>query len=280
MNNSYFTDIRNGIDLSVYHCGIESCQPSHSYGPAVRDHFLIHYVLDGCGNFYVDGKTYRLQKHQGFLICPDVVTYYEADKENPWTYTWVGFHGVKAEQYLKYAGLDRYNPIFTYDKSDFIAQCFDQMVNARRLKRGNEIRLQGLLYLFLSELIENADISLPDNERQIDLYIKRALQYIEMNYSRDINISDLASYIGLNRSYFSALFKQHLHMPPQEFLVRFRMNKACELMANPALSISDIARSVGYEDPLGFSKMFKKIIGLSPRQYRKETIENQPDETA
>lgn len=269
MNDSYFPDTKEGIDLSVYHCGIEQCQPGHSYGPAVRDHFLIHYILDGCGRFFIDGNEYHLHKNQGFLICPNIVTYYEADSQNPWTYTWVGFNGVKAEQYLKYAGLDRFDPIFTYDKGSFVAQCFSRMMDARQLKRGDTVRLQGLLYIFLSELIESGEPKVSNSKSPTDLYIRKAMQYIQANYSQHMSINELAAYIGLNRSYFSALFKQYIHLSPQEFIIRFRMDKACELMSNAELSISDISRSVGYDDPLSFSKIFKKIKGVSPYQYRK-----------
>ena len=265
----FHTNLREGIDLCVYHCGMEECEPGHSYGPAVRDHFLIHYILDGQGRFHIDGKVYNLHKNQGFLICPDIVTYYEADREDPWTYTWVGFQGVKAEMYLRYAGLTRENPVFTYDKGDYIRECFSKMIDASKLKKGGEIRLQGLLYLFLSELIEAADGYVEAGEKQQEVYIRKAIQYIEMNYSRDISVMELAKHIGLDRSYLCSLFKEYLKVSPREYLIRYRMDKACELMKNPSLSISDVARSVGYNDPLGFSKMFKKVKGCSPKEYRR-----------
>jgi mannose-6-phosphate isomerase-like protein (cupin superfamily) len=66
-------------DLNMYHCGTEDCAPGHDYGPAVKDHYLIHYILDGKGTFHVGEKIYQLGKGQGFLICPNVITYYQAD---------------------------------------------------------------------------------------------------------------------------------------------------------------------------------------------------------
>jgi len=89
-----------------------------------------------------------------------------------------------------------------------------------------------------------------------------------MNYSRDISVMELARHIGLDRSYLCSLFKEYLKVSPREYLIKYRMDKACELMKNPSLSISDVARSVGYSDPLGFSKMFKKVKGCSPKAYR------------
>lgn len=262
----------NNTDLNMYQCGEEECAPGHSYGPAVRDHFLIHYVLKGKGNFQVGDKIYHLSKGQGFLICPDIVTYYEADKEDPWHYVWVGFHGLKAEQYLKYADLTSETPVFQYDKDNYIRNCFAQMMQTKEMKKSREIRLLGLLHLFLSQLIETAQPhSLLDKgmDRK-EIYVKKAIEYVAMNYSREISVMQMAQDIGLNRSYLCSVFKQCLNMSPQQYLIRYRMDKACELMKNSALSIGDIARSVGYEDPLLFSKMFKRIKKLPPREFRKK----------
>ena len=77
---------KNSLDLYLGYCGMEKCLPSHSYGPAVRNNYLIHYIIDGEGTYYVNGQSYRLRKNQGFLICPNTLTYYKASKDNPWTY--------------------------------------------------------------------------------------------------------------------------------------------------------------------------------------------------
>jgi AraC-like DNA-binding protein len=273
IQNSTFSIInKEGHDLIVYQCGMEKCKPSHSYGPAVRDHYLIHFILKGQGTFYVDGKSYRLQENEGFLICPDIVTYYEADRDNPWIYSWVGFKGLKAETYLKMADLSRENPIFKHKNGSLIQSCLEDMRKASSLKYGRELRLQGLLGFFLSELIELAEKSDTDGSTQIETYIKKVIQFIETNYSRDISMDDISKHIGLNRNYFSSLFKEKMKIPPQQYLINYRINKACELMSNEGLTISDISRSVGYNDPLGFSKIFKKLKGCSPREYRHESV--------
>lgn len=270
VNSEFMTSRRDGIDLTVYHCGMEICKSGHYFGPAVRDHYLIHYVLDGQGTFQVDGQIYKLKKNQGFLICPKVITFYQADTENPWTYTWIGFKGVKAEQYLRYANIHRQQPIFSYYKGDYIERCFHDMIQSSKPDLASEIRLQGLLYMLLSELVENADRSNFTKENQRDLYIKKAIQFIEMNFSREITITHVAEHLGLNRSYFSTLFKEALSVSPQEFLIKYRIDKAAELMVETSLSISEVSRSVGYNDPLAFSKIFRKIKGYSPTGYKQQ----------
>jgi AraC-like DNA-binding protein len=261
----------NHTDLNMYQCGTENCDPGHFYGPAIRDHFLIHYISGGKGRFCIGEKTYHLQKGQGFLICPDIVTYYQADIEDPWTYSWVGIHGLKAEIYLKSAGLTAASPIFTYDNDDFIKNCFDDMIAAKKLQKGREIRLLGLIYMFLSQLIEvNGKDRFTDQEgSRKEIYIKNTIEFIGMNYSRKMSVADIARHIGLDRSYLGSIFKEQLDTSLQDFLVNYRINKSIELMKNKNLSIGDISRSVGYDDPLNFSKIFKKCRHISPKEYRK-----------
>ncbi len=259
---------RNGFDLVVYQCGMEKCKPSHSFGPAIRDYYLIHFITQGKGNFYVDGKSYRLEKGQGFLIFPEILTFYEADSENPWAYDWVGFMGLKAETYLKAANLTRTNPIFTFDNINVMNKYFEDMMKTEEMKFGGELRLQGLLSMFLSELIEGFGKQAIEHMNYKENYIKKTLQYIENNYASEISIKNIADYVGLNRNYYSSVMKKELGVTLQQYVIQYRINKACELLRNMELSIGDVSRSVGYTDPLGFSKVFKKLKGCSPKQYR------------
>lgn len=271
-NEFWETEKRDNIDLSIYYCGMEKCKPSHAYGPAVRDHFLIHYILEGKGSYYVNDKVYSLSKNQGFLIWPDTVTYYEADAKAPWTYMWIAFHGVKAETYLKYANLTKANPIFIYDKGNLLEEYISQICNLAESNHANEVKIQGLLYLFLSELINISRHVETAKEDLKAIYIKKCIDYIEKNYSTNIKIDNLARYVGLNRSYLSTIFKNTVKVSPQEYLIHYRIDKACELMENTKLTISAISRSVGYNDPLTFSRIFKKIKGCSPKEFAKQKI--------
>ena len=271
MEQHLFVRRLNHTDIDMYQCGTQDCEPGHDYGPAVRDHFLIHYITDGKGIFQVGGKTYNLTKNQGFLIFPEIVTYYRADFEEPWKYSWVGFHGLKAGLYLKHAGLTMENPVFTYDRDDFVKDCFENMIAAKDMSAGREIRLLGILYLFLSRLIEVCGSGRFDNggTGSKEMYAKKVIEFIEMNYSRKITVSEIARFVGLDRSYLGSVFKERLNVSIREYLMNFRINKACELMKNNSLSIGDISRSVGYDDPLLFSKIFRKAKGMCPREFRK-----------
>jgi AraC-type DNA-binding domain-containing proteins len=263
------------MELCVYNCGHQTCVASYSYGPAVRDHYIIHYILRGKGNFYVGNQVYSLKQGDGFLICPDVLTFYQADSEDPWYYNWVGFNGLYVADYLQQAGLDQSHPVFSYLEDDFLKNCFQEMFATSKLTIGKEPRLLGQLYIFLSKLIETSSTreQLDIKENLKSLYVKKAIEFIKNNYSSKIGIKQLAEYLGFDRSYFFTIFKEQIHVSPQEFLIHYRLGKACDLMKRPLLSISDISRSVGYNDPLLFSKVFKKYKGQSPKEYRKNVID-------
>ncbi|WP_073339157.1 AraC family transcriptional regulator [Clostridium grantii] len=270
MNEYLEFKLNHLTDLDIYQCGFEECNKNHSYGPAMRDHYLIHYIVKGKGNFERKGETYNLSEGQGFLICPNEITYYKADSEEPWTYYWVGFNGVKAKEYLLKANLAEEKPIFDYVNSGELQECLNNMIGTKSMSAGGDIQRVGYLYVFLSYLMEMVDASKKRiRNKTKEEYVAKAIEYIEKNYSRNISISKLAYYIGLDRSYLTFVFKDVLNISPKRFLIEYRINKASELIKNTEFSIGDISRSVGYDDQLAFSKVFKKIKGVAPSEYRK-----------
>jgi len=263
-----FLQITNKYDsnLFIYQCGWENCKPNHSYGPAIRDHYLIHFVTEGCGEFHIDDRTFEVKENQGFLICPGDITYYKADENTPWKYIWVGFNGIKAPEYIRQMGLSKHNPIINTKSSELICEYLNKIFESTKLEHAREIRMLGYLYLLLSVLIGESDVKETTNYKYE--YIQKAIEYIEMNYSRSISVKNIAEHVGLNRSYFSSIFKTSLNISPESFLIQYRVNKACDLLnQNNKLRIADVSRSVGYPDQLAFSKTFKKVKGYSPSEY-------------
>ena len=267
---TYFEPLnKQSFDLFLCFCGIEACPPRHSYDK-VRSQYLIHYILDGEGTYKVNDKTYHLKKNQGFLITPETQHSYQADEQNPWTYIWIGFNGVKAAHYLNYANLNKENLIFECQDSASLYNCVKKMFELNADTPSNELEIQSLLYLFLSKLASNnANIDLKHRSKvAAEGYLEQSIEFINNYYMKPIKINDIASYIGVNRSYLTSIFKQKLNISPQEFLMNFRMEKASHQLMNSNQPINEIAKSVGYPDPFAFSKVFRKIYGKSPKQYR------------
>ncbi|MGY5240451.1 AraC family transcriptional regulator [Clostridium tertium] len=268
---AYFLEnsTRDFNDMYLCYCGLEKCVSLHSFGPAIRPNYLLHYVLDGKGYYYVDNNKYTVSKNQGFLINPNVVTFYQADKDNPWTYLWIGIDGNKVESYLNSVGLDKNNLIFKSDKNDALKEYVMEMLKHYKNTPYDSFKIEGLLYLFFSKLAEdNKSILLNNKDHSHNTYINKVIEFIQNNYHSQIKVTDLADYVCLNRSYLTSIFQKHLNMSPQKFLMEFRITKASELLYNTDLPIGNIAFSCGYSDPLAFSKAFKKVKGVSPKEYR------------
>ena len=95
METSYFKSyfFNNQKDLKILFSGKAVCESLYSFGPAVRPNYIIHIVTKGKGRYQLDNESYEVTAGQGFIIPPDTRTFYQADKEDPWSYYWIGFEG-------------------------------------------------------------------------------------------------------------------------------------------------------------------------------------------
>ena len=272
MEDSYVLQMKNRkfSDFYLCFCGYAKCSPLHSFGPAVRPNYILHYIVDGKGKFLVNGEEYNLQKGQGFLIEPEVQTFYQADEEVPWTYLWIGFGGKKAEDYLRDLGLNKKQLIFQCGCGEELKQIVYSMLKHRKYTAANEYFLEGLLYTFFGTLKENMEIAGNAGEKDGNLYVRKAVEFIQNNYADPVRVKDIADYVGVNRSYLYTLFQDNLQLSPKEYLTNFRLTRAAELLQLTDLSVETVAMSCGYQDALGFSKIFKAKMGITPSAYRKE----------
>lgn len=262
-------------DLSLYECGIEDCKPCYTYGPCIRQHYVIHYILSGEGTFCAEGTEYKLGKNDLFMIAPGQTTVYSADEENPWSYVWVGFNGLKAESYMNASGLTIDCPVLHYNLTKELKPLFLDMINTPSIPMVQEAEQLGYFYHVLSGLIENGTHlqkkKTPSNRKEI--YLRKALSFIDIHYAENITVTDIADFISVDRTYLFSLFKTLLNMSPQQFLLNYRVSKAAIMLEFSELSVAEIANYVGYTDPLTFSKVFRKSTQLSPLQYRKKKRE-------
>lgn len=256
--------------LYVNCCGCSKTEPLHSFGPALKPHYLIHYILSGKGKFITGDKTYPLEAGYGFLITPENLAFYQADEEEPWTYVWVGFSGAKAEEYVKAIGLSLTHPIFKSDQSEELYRVVRDMMEHNTFGMANDLRRNGQLSIFLSIIAEGLPVEEKNESDRANTYVRKAVEFIQGNYCNPIKVTDVADYVCINRSYLYTLFQNSLGMSPKQFLMTFRITKATELLQLTSLPIESIALSCGYQDPLVFTKSFHQMKQMSPSAYRKE----------
>lgn len=267
---------KNFVDLGLYQFGWESCAPAHSFGPASRNHYLFHYVLSGTGLLMADdsqGRTheYQIKSGQGFMIFPNQINTYIADNDLPWEYTWIEFDGLRAKEITEIAGLTPDTPVYRAESKDLREKMQQEMLYIAEHGGESPLHLIGHLYLFIDYLSRSsASMRLSSTGKVRDFYIKEALNYIEQNFQNDISVEGIAEFCGLNRTYFGRIFKETVGRSPQEFLLSYRMVKAAELLKLTQLSIGDIGNAVGYPNQLHFSRAFKNVYGISPREWRNQ----------
>lgn len=278
MDNYIFSVLENEnfIDLVLYQCGWEQCVPAHSCGPIAKSHYLFHYVISGTGTLDAQdsngvSKRYSIRSGQGFIMFPGQVCSYCADRDLPWEYTWLEFDGLRIKEALQIAGLSPSSPIYHSHSKELRGKMEEEMLYIVHHAKESPFHLLGHGFLFLDYLTRSiAPYQVAPSGKIQDFYIKEAITYIEQNFQNDISVEGIARHCGLNRSYFGTLFRQSLGQTPQEFLIRYRMVKAAELLKLTHLSIQDISSTVGYANPLHFSRAFKKVYGKSPRIWRSD----------
>ena len=243
--NKKFTEL-NPIDA-----GYEQCRPEHSFGPHVRSYWLIHYVLKGKGKVIKNNsEVYEVHEGQAFLISPELVYLYCADKYDPWEYVWIGFNGSMAPDF------EQLGDVFETDRKLFL-----DIINAKEYNKCREEFLESKLFALYTSLF-------CDMGGKID-YVTQVCDYIEAHYSENILISEVAKIIGVDRTYLAKLFKQRHGKSMQNYLIDVRI-KMAETFLQRGYTVNETAVMVGYDDVSNFSKMFKKVRGEAPKHMKKK----------
>ena len=231
--------------------GWQSCPPGHFFGPAVRTHWLLHYVVSGSGIFVRDSVTYNLKKGDIFVIRPFEKTYYEADVTDPWCYIWVGFTADSLVDDV----FD--SPVITLPSAGKI---FQDMRRCSELENGRSAFLTSRIWELVARVLDLGSVK--------SGHVDKALSFMHSEYANGITVTSVANYLNLDRTYFSTLFKSETGVSPVDYLSDLRLNKAAELMSVYGRSPTTAALSSGYADYCHFSRAFKKHFGISPKRYR------------
>ena len=162
-------------------------------------------------------------------------------------------------------------------------QLCDKALNNPLLSTAAALQRLGLLFEFIGLAIESHEKTVrqinrrePRSPHHKSDYVRYAVDYMENNYATSMSVAEVSDYLGIDRSYFSVIFKQIQGLSPNEFLLRIRMRKSIHFLQNPSMPIREIAHQVGYEDALTFSKAFKRFFGVSPKHYRDLPAERRP----
>lgn len=241
LTNKHFTD------LNPLLFGYLECNSEKYIAESKRSYCLLQYVISGKGKLNLNDVCHDVSAHQLFIVPIGVKNSYYTSNNDPWKVFWFGFDGKLAQQFSQLPPVIDVPPHF-----------FQDMLEVRQLKTMQaEFLLEKLLALYRFLFADT------NNEN----YISSIQDYINANYNADISVNSIAANLNLNRSYISRLFKKKTEITIQEYIINTRMKHA-HLLLKSGTSVQSTAQQVGYPDVYNFSKIFKKIHGVSPSQIK------------
>ncbi|MDI4647336.1 AraC family transcriptional regulator [Cohnella hashimotonis] len=233
-----------------------------------RKDFYLSYNHAGPMTVRLRGQQRMLAPGSFFLLRPFEEQYYGHHGEQEFFAYWVHFTGYGAEELLHRAGLLA-NQSVQAGADDRTVELFEAMMEEVRDKKpGYELASSSLLsYLFSMIARRNASDSVFD-AGPVRNEIYESIKYIHDHYAEEMYVGRLAELAHLSTDRFTALFKRITSTTPQQYILRFRLQRACELMKRTNMNIKQISGLTGFEDQLYFSRIFKKYYRETPSQYR------------
>lgn len=249
---------------SVLYCEKEyDLSPGAHYGPIVRNVYIIECCEEGYGSVIINNKEFSIAPGDCYILFPGDTVIHTADSSEPRKGYWCAIDGLDLGFIFKEAGISSLSPFAPTQLFPELCGCLKKMVAEwGNGDAGESLRETSYIYEFLGILMKSKKITVHDDR------IERAIGVMETKYHEPLSIDRIAREIGLERSYFSVLFKEKTTVSPHRYLTSLRINKACELIEKEHCSITEAAIATGF-DPGNFSRIFKRVKGKSPSEYYK-----------
>ncbi len=274
----YYKYIDNDIvdDLHVIAVGHEKCRHDKKQeGPMLKNRFIIHYCVKGKGYYTLDGVTYTIKQGDIFYIPPNHVISYYPNKTDPWEYFWFEYNGQNAKKLSARALFDTKKPVYSPISPMNVEETLSSMISSLNDNTDDLIAVSHI-YQFFSLVISERTPKKNSTRNVKDEQLKKIFDYINANYvNADMCLTDIAQHINMNASYLSRFFKENAGIPLSKYIIELRMQKAANLLKRKDLSVKSIAISVGYTDPLYFTREFRRHYKNTPTSYRKELFDGE-----
>ncbi|MCI5668838.1 MAG: helix-turn-helix domain-containing protein [Oscillospiraceae bacterium] len=270
LHNSLADIADDSRSLIVRSCGyyrIINRQEFHTDRPSGRKDYQLLYIAKGKGYFTIGGKLRILGEGSMILYRPDEPQHYYYRAADRTEVFWVHFTGRDAGELLRYYELPESENVFSVGTSPDIQWLYRQMIQELQLCRQN---YEELLSLILRHIFIVANRCLTEGSRgAAPGEIERATHYFNENYRARINIEEYAAQRHMSACWFIRSFRETVKQTPMQYILSLRMSNAQSLLEATDCNITEIAAAVGYDDPLYFSRLFRRHTGFSPTEYRK-----------
>ena len=266
-----YQPVYKGLNVTEFGEETNDCD-SHNSALCYRHNHIVHFVLEGTGCFYRDGKTFSLSKGKAFVITPENLIRYEAEKGKSWTYCWISFSGTDCDTLFEQCGFTDETAVFDFEEED-IAPLKKYLSVLREGSAANAPVFALSVCAMCFEVLRNCAAKLrcgePKDQGMSSSIIDTAVAYMQANLHKPMNVAQLCRELGISRTYFSTLFESTLKQPPYQYLQNLRIQRASELLlSDKNLHVYEVAEMVGFSSTAQFCKTFHKILGCRPSQFR------------
>ena len=260
------SDFHRGIDIGMCNCGKRIQTKNHKYGPEIQKYYLFVLVNRGEATLYFKNKKEKVRAHELLVMCPGETIQYVA--QTPWSIQWVGLYGQTIERYMKTLGIDGEHPHRYIERYHEMEETLETLyLLGAQSTEATEARRLELIFRFLSLLSPKGQ-----EMSRYDI-AESAKRIIDYNFERDLTVEALAETLHIAPAYLARKFAQKYATSPKGYLIEKRIGYAKHLLLQTDSSIKEISLSVGYDDPLYFSRIFKKKEGIAPMAYRQRERE-------
>ncbi len=231
-----------------------------------HDDNLLLYCVAGRGVLRCGEDVFRLKPGQIAMLPQGLAHHYRADRRKPWSLYWIHFQGSAAAVFLNYLGYREGAPVLDVGVSPALRGSLDSLLVVRQTGYSTSAfvhcanHLRYLLTLFAQER--------RSHQARQGLDLPALTAYMRENIARQLSLENLAEVANLSKYYFVTRYKALTGYPPLKHFTHMKMEYACQLLDSTDMSIQAVAEAVGYNDPLYFSRLFRKTLGQSPRGYR------------
>lgn len=239
--------------------------------------YILIYCIDGEGWYELDGKRYDVKANHCFILPAYKPHKYGASEDNPWSIYWIHFKGEFASFYGEKFKTPFFIPPGRLSRIRDRLQIFEDIYTAlsNGFSRSNIEFASSSLYYFLATIkyLDTFRASKQQNITDQEL-TDSAIHYMKENIDKSCFLQDICNYVGYSKSHFSSIFRKKIGTSPINYMIKLKMQYACELLEQTELKINQICCMVGIADQYYFSNLFTKNIGVSPSRYRVEYVNN------
>ena len=274
LNHSRLAFVDKSRPLIVGSCGtyrLSSHYKLPTWWHSGRPDWQLLYVASGKAHFYIKGQEVIVTAGNMVLYQPKQEMHYEYfGKDKPEVY-WVHFTGGQVRSILKRHDVPMDNNVFYAGNSPTYGYLFKEMILELQTCR---VGYETLLSMYLEQIFVLVQRSRLDKSPVVSSHLQEemgiARRYFQEHYNEDINIEEYALSRNMSVSYFLKKFKEVTKKSPMQYILGIRISNAVSLLESTDYNVTEISTIIGYDNPLYFSRIFKKQKGVSPSDYRKQ----------